>query len=181
MADLRATRVVREPPSIPPPRMARAAVTVTSAAVAPFDSWRQVTRLVIPRIGLDTSVVLAPLAQIGPDRTWAVPAFRVGHAQYSAGAGDVGNTVLIGHVSSREAGSVFRKLYQLRPGDFIRVWSGGTSYEYAVTGSAIVARRDVAVVRWTPSPTLTLITCAGAWVPALDDYASRLVVRAVEE
>jgi LPXTG-site transpeptidase (sortase) family protein len=154
--------------------------SATPAADASTDDWRQVTKLEIPRIHLLVRVVLAPLVQIGKDRTWSVPSFRVGHAQYTAGAGDVGNTVLIGHVSSVDAGSVFRNLHLLRPGDVIRVWSGATMYQYSVTVTAIVARRDVSVVRWTPNPTLTLITCAGAWVPAFDDYASRLVVRAAE-
>jgi sortase (surface protein transpeptidase) len=30
----------------------------------------------------------------------------------------------------------------------------------------------------TPSPTLTLITCSGAWLPTVWDYSQRLIVRA---
>jgi LPXTG-site transpeptidase (sortase) family protein len=154
---------------------------VAPTATPDVDTWRQVTRLAIPRIGLDAKVVLAPLVQIGRERTWAVPAFRVGHAQYTAGAGEIGNTVLIGHVTSINAGRVFHELDRLRPGDVIVVWSGPTTFQYVVAGMEVVGRTDLTVVRWTPNRTLTLITCAGVWVPALDDYASRLVVRAVEE
>jgi sortase (surface protein transpeptidase) len=64
-------------------------------------------------------------------------------------------------------------------GDAIFVDSRVSSYKYVVSYSKIVAPSDVSVVSWTPNRSLTLITCAGPWVPALDDYASRLVVRAV--
>jgi LPXTG-site transpeptidase (sortase) family protein len=128
---------------------------------------------------LRVEVVFAPLVRQGNDTTWAVPAYRVGHAQYTAGAGDVGNVVLIGHVSSLDAGSVFHDLHLMQMGDTIFVDSRVASYKYVVSYSKIVARSDVSVASWTPDRSLTLITCAGSWVPAIDDYASRLVIRAV--
>jgi LPXTG-site transpeptidase (sortase) family protein len=128
---------------------------------------------------LRAEVVFAPLVRQGHDTTWAVPAYRVGHAQYTAGAGDVGNIVLIGHVSSLDAGSVFHDLHLIQMGDTILVDSRVASYKYVAAYSKIVSRSDVSVASWTPNRSLTLITCAGPWVPALDDYASRLVVRAV--
>ena len=123
--------------------------------------------------------MLAPFVRDGNDLTWAVPPFRVGFAQYTAGAGEPGNTVLIGHVSSRDAGSVFHNIDVLRPGDVVRVSDGVSSYDYAVTETRVVSRTDVSVVQWTKAATVTLITCTGAWLPLVDDYALRLVVHGV--
>jgi LPXTG-site transpeptidase (sortase) family protein len=155
-------------------------MTQSSTAVSATSSLgRPVTGLAIPKIGLRTDVVLAPLIHEGRDVTWQVPSYRVGYAQYTAGAGEDGNTVLIGHVESQSAGSIFHDLDELQANDLIQVSSGTSAFLYRVTGSRIVDRRDMSVVLYTPVPTLTLITCAGPWVPAIDDYASRLVVRAV--
>jgi LPXTG-site transpeptidase (sortase) family protein len=160
-------------PAMPSPTAKPAPLAPTLA-----DDWQQVTRIEIPRIGLRADVVFAPLVHEGNDTTWAVPAYRVGHAQYSAGAGDIGNVVLIGHVSSLDAGSVFHDLHLVRNGDVVLVTSRVAAYRYVVSYSEIVSRSDVSVVSWTPNRSLTLITCAGAWVPAIDDYTSRLIVRA---
>jgi LPXTG-site transpeptidase (sortase) family protein len=167
--------------NVAPPSISRPTPTVTPALPirSATDGWRQITAVEIPRIGLHSSVVFAPLVHLDGETTWSVPAFRVGHAQYTAGAGDLGNAVLIGHDTSVNAGGVFHALYRVRPGDSIRVWSGSASVTYVVSSSTIVTRTDVSVVAWTPNRALTLITCAGAWIPALDDYASRLVVRAI--
>jgi LPXTG-site transpeptidase (sortase) family protein len=153
----------------------------TRSAPSLDGDWQQVTHIEVPRIGLRADVVFAPLIHEGVDTTWAVPAFRVGHAQYTAGAGGVGNVVLIGHVSSLDAGSVFHDLHLIRNGDAILITSRAATYRYVVSYSEIVSRSDVSVASWTPNRALTLITCAGAWVPAIDDYATRLVVRAVAE
>jgi LPXTG-site transpeptidase (sortase) family protein len=167
------------------PARPRPTATATPRQLAPTATTTSpilghpVTSLVIPKIGLRTDVVLAPLIHDGSDITWQVPSYRVGYAQYTAGAGEDGNTVLIGHVESQSAGSIFHDLDRLGPNDLIQVSSGSSWFAYHVTGSRVVDRRDVSVVLYTPVPTLTLITCAGPWVPAIDDYASRLIVQAV--
>jgi hypothetical protein len=62
--------------------------------------------------------------------------------------------------------------------DRVRVFSGDAEFDYLVTDVRTVARTDVSVVAPTAGATLSLITCTGAWLPALGDYAQRLVVRA---
>ncbi len=42
----------------------------------------------------------------------------------------------------------------------------------------MVTRTDTDVLAATGTPTLTLITCAGAWLPLTWDYAERFVVTA---
>jgi hypothetical protein len=74
------------------------------------EARRPITRLVITSIDLDTDVVAAPLVDSAGVQTWQVPAFKAGHAQDTAGAGQRGNAILIGHVSSLNSGDVFKNL-----------------------------------------------------------------------
>jgi LPXTG-site transpeptidase (sortase) family protein len=173
-----------------PTTLARAATIPTATAIktppvesAPFangatSTWLPITEVAIPRIALWANVVPVRVVQEGGETTWEVPAFRVGHAQYTAGAGQIGNAVLIGHVTSLHAGAVFQSLDRARVGDIVQLASGPRRFEYRVTDVRIVPRSDISVVGWTPTASATLITCAGPWVPALDDYADRLIVRA---
>ena len=78
--------------------------------------------------------------------TWEVPAFAAGHAERTAGAGAPGNAVLVGHVTSPEAGSVFRPLDRVGRDDRVRVFSGDAGFDYLVTDVRTVARTDVSVV-----------------------------------
>ena len=50
----------------------------------------------IPVISLDTDVMPAELIDSNGSLTWEVPAFKVGHAQATAGAGGPGNAILVG-------------------------------------------------------------------------------------
>ena len=138
-------------------------------------------RLRIPRIRLDSEVVPARLVRLGGEGgavTWEVPAHRVGHAQGTAGPGAAGNTVLLGHVSSINAGNVFAQLDRVQVGDEIAV-EGDAAYTYRVTEVRRVTRDDLSVMAPADGSVLTLITCTGAWMPDALDYSHRLAVRAV--
>ena len=138
----------------------------------------QISRVVIPRIALDAQVVAAKLIEREGALTWEVPAFKVGHAQSTAGAGEPGTAVLFGHVRSRQAGNVFRALSQVERGDIIRVFSARGQFEYRVVDRRSVPRTDVSILQPTATPSLSLVTCAGVWLPASRDYSERLVVHA---
>src|SRR5439155_17759836 len=81
-------------------------------------------------------------------------------------------------VSSQNAGNVFSSLDRVRVGDQIQVFSGAQPFEYQVVDVRRVPRTDVSVVSPTETASISLITCTGAWLPAIGDYAQRLVVRA---
>jgi LPXTG-site transpeptidase (sortase) family protein len=140
--------------------------------------FRPVTRVVVPRLALDAPVVPALLVERHAGVTWEVPAFKVGHAERTAGAGAPGNGVLVGHVTSQDAGDVFGNLGRVGIGDQVRVFSGAQAFDYRVTEVRTVARTDVSVVAPTAGASLSLITCTGPWLPAFGDFAERLVVRA---
>jgi LPXTG-site transpeptidase (sortase) family protein len=169
--------MVRSPHS---EQLASAPVEQPVAAPAPTPHpILPITRVVIPRIDLDSEAVPADLVAQDGGVTWEVPAFKIGHAQSTASAGAPGNAVLVGHVDSRGLGNVFEQLDASRVGDQVQVFSGGERrFDYRVVDVRKVGRRDVSVVQPTDLPSLTLITCSGMWLPLVADYAERLVVRA---
>jgi sortase A len=113
----------------------------------------------------------------GDSVTWDIPKFVAGHAESTAGAGQVGNAVVLGHLISRTLGNVFENLDRTRPGDVLHVRSGAQEFNYTVVDVRNVDRLDVDVLDPTSTPTITLITCAGVWNPLLHDYMERLIVR----
>lgn len=159
--------VAAQPTSSPPPQ----------EDIAGNDSAKPITWLALPRIGLQTTVVPAVLVQDGDSVTWEIPKYVAGHAESSAGAGEVGNAVILGHLVSRTLGNVFEHLDRARPGDLLRVRSGSQEFDYTIIEVTTVDRTDVEVLDPTSNPTITLITCAGLWNPVLHDYMERLIVR----
>ena len=137
-----------------------------------------ITRLAVPHLRLAADVLPAPIVTVSGGTTWDVPSFAVGHGENSAGAGQPGNAVLLGHVTSPNAGSVFKDLYRMQVGDPVLVFSGEQEFDYAVTEVRTVPRSDLSMLTPTESATVTLITCAGTWLPALQDFSHRLAVRA---
>ena len=153
-------------------------------ALAPADPapaeppTRAITQLRVPQIGLKAEVVPAQLVEVAGGTTWAVPAFKAGHGEHTAGAGEPGNAVLLGHVTSLDAGNVFRELHRLRRGNLVQVVSGERTFDYRVVAVWQVPRTDLSALQPTETASVSLVTCTGAWLPALQDYAARLVVRA---
>ncbi|GEM_PF-7112417 len=136
-----------------------------------------ITGVAIPSIGLQAEVVPAAFVEKNGVGNWEVPAFKAGHAQYTAGAGAPGNAVLFGHVTSLHSGNVFADLDKVHTGDLIHLLSGDQDFVYRVVEIRAVPRDDISVIQPTDTPTVTLITCTGTWVPRLWDYDQRLVVR----
>jgi LPXTG-site transpeptidase (sortase) family protein len=140
--------------------------------------YAAITRLVIPSIDLDTAVVPAALVEHDGMSTWEIPRFVAGHAEGSAGAGEAGNAILIGHITSITLGHVFETLDRVSSGDAVTVFSSDRLWGYRVSDVRNVARTDLGPLEPTSSPRLTLITCSGTWLPTVHDYAQRLVVTA---
>ncbi len=154
------------PPLLPPP---------TSPSRA---SW-----LVIPSIGVDASIVV-----VGVDASWEMEApagaWDVGWYDFSAPAGQPGNTVMSGHVDYHDVGpAVFWRLRELGAGDRIEVHLlDGSVVGYRVTqveSYDAYAAPVEAIIGPTVEDILTLITCDGGFNPAAGEYDHRLVVRAL--
>lgn len=107
---------------------------------------QMLTRVVIPKIGLDAIVVEGASRRDlseGP-----------GHMKQTAMPGETGNVVITGHRDT-----FFRHIYELVKGDQIQVRRSGRVFIYEVTSKRIVLPDDVSVIRQTHDPQLTLITC----------------------
>ena len=151
------------PTALPQPIAAptAAAPQVTAAPTPP--PLPPSSRIVIPRLGLDTKVV-----EVGvlPNGEMETAAYAVGRLSYGADAGDDGNVVLAGH--NDVLGEVFRRLPELQVGDEFRLFRGATPFRYRVEGKTIV-REDGATeaqrrenARWiepADEPVATLISC----------------------
>jgi LPXTG-site transpeptidase (sortase) family protein len=154
------------------------AVSASAAPQSPRNVFRPITHLSVPAIDLDADVVPASLVPLDGGVTWEVPAFKVGHAQGTASAGQPGNAVLLGHVTSVHSGNVFQDLDHARIGDVVNVFADDRAFEYRVVSTVHVPRSDSSVLEQGDTPAVSLITCTGFWLPIIWDYTERLVVRA---
>ncbi len=133
------TTVALQPRDVPPP--------------TPAPGLENPTRLLIPRIQLDTPVVEVTIE----NGVWQVAEYAAGYHRGSARPGTLGNTVISGHKGLY--GAVFLRLDELMPGDEIFLYAGPRLFRYLVVEKKSVWPHQVEVMAQTPVPTLTLITC----------------------
>jgi LPXTG-site transpeptidase (sortase) family protein len=156
----------------PDQQLAQARAIVASAA-AP-------TRLVVPSINVN-----APVEPVGVDGQgrMATPSQASNVAWYRLGSapGDVGDAVMAGHLDWTSGPAVFWYLGRMRKGDQIKVTrADGSTVTFVTDASSMVpydSSTDSLFTRDGP-PSLTLITCAGAWDRQRGTYLQRLVVHA---
>ncbi|MFC8239756.1 class F sortase [Streptomyces chartreusis] len=124
-------------------------------------------RLRIPAIGVDTPVIGLGLAR---DGTVEVPPItaddRAGWYRHSPTPGQVGPSVILGHVTVGAYGDgVFRRLGELRRGDrIVARRQDGSSAEFTVGAVRTVPKADFPadqVYGDVDRPELRLITCGG--------------------
>jgi Sortase domain len=136
-------------------------------------------RLAIPAIGVAT-----PLVRLGleADGGMQVPA-DFGRAGWFTGGpapGQVGPSVIAGHVDSRTGPAVFYRLRELRPGQAILVErADGSRLRFVVEQARSYPKEGfptAAVFGPVPEAALRLITCAGDFDRARGSYRDNLVV-----
>jgi LPXTG-site transpeptidase (sortase) family protein len=140
-----------------------------------------ISRLVVPKIGVDAPIVVMGIL---PDGSMASPSGPTDVAWYtfSSKPGQIGNVVMAGHLDYINYGAaVFYRLRDLRPGDEVRVvLSDGTEVKYTVESVAVYDEETAPIkdiVGRTPNEAITLITCAGSFDRSSLHYNKRLVVR----
>ncbi|MGI5837059.1 MAG: sortase [Chloroflexota bacterium] len=133
-------------------------------------------RLVIPSIDIDSSVQEIGTYWENGELLWETVPFVVGHYRTTAKAGDTGNAVFSGHVTSRSAGNVFRDLFRIRVGDEVHIYTEDARFVYVVTDVRLVLPTETSVMDPTEDATATLITCAGEWIQSEREYTHRLIV-----
>ena len=146
----------------------------------------QATRLSIPAIGISSPIVELRTVWEDGKLVWERPVNAVGHHQGTPHPGEAGNVVMSGHRSSpiRGEGAVFRRLGEVP--ELLRDSQASTDaidiflhtresvYIYRVVSTQVVEPGQVDVFRYTPEPTLTLITCTPDLV-----YSHRLIITAI--
>jgi len=157
-------------------------VAPTAALVVPTEtrtSYAPIARLLVPSIGIDAAVGVKSFDADGAMQTPGAPDVVVWYDFSSQPIND-GNAVFAGHLDYANYGpAVFWRLGELQPGDAIEVYLGdGTIVRYRVTSIRPYAATDDAsgVVASTGRPTITLITCDGAFDAVERAYDERLVV-----
>jgi hypothetical protein len=164
------------------PQPARSAAGTTAAGRGPSVARSMPVSVRIPAIGVDSTLLRLGL---NPDGTIQVPSLQTSAAKaawykYSATPGQIGSSVIEGHVDSTRGPAVFFRLGALHPGNTIEVTlADGVTAVFRVTGV-----REYAKARF-PARTiygaagfaaLRLITCGGAFDNATGHYLSSTVV-----
>jgi hypothetical protein len=168
-----------------PQPSAGAAGAVGPSAARPRGPWLQRSTpvsLAIPAIGVSSGLLRLGISTDGAMQVPSIPAQADDAAwyQYSATPGQIGVSVIEGHVDSYEGPAVFFRLGALRPGNRIDVTlADGITAVFRVTGvrqylksrfpaSAVYGAGNYAALR--------LITCGGAFDYTTRHYLSSTVV-----
>jgi len=149
-------------------------------------SARKVARpvaLTIPAIGVRT-----PLERLGrtPQGSLQVPVSTTVAGWYTGSPrpGEIGSSVIAGHIDSTQGPGVFFRLRLLRPGDLVYVRrSGGTLVVFRVYAEHMYPKSGFPTERVygpTPDAELHLITCGGVFDQATGSYLSNVVVYAAQ-
>lgn len=139
-------------------------------AIQPSPAATGPTRLVIPAIGLDSSVIPVGWRVVEQNgrqfSIWEVADFAVGWHQTSAPPGQVGNTVLAGHHNIN--GEVFRDLVNVEVGDEVTLYIDDQPYQYRIELKTIVKekgeplevrRQNAQWIAPTTDERITMVTC----------------------
>ena len=144
----------------------------------PPEGLTSATRIIIPSIGVDSTIKELAILNLGGSRAYETPANTVGHIPETAEAGEAGGAWYFGHTESPTLGegSVFfnlRKIPEkLRNGQevFIITDNGQQQYLYLATSSQVIHQNQMKVYD-TDQATIHLVSC----VPRLV-YDHRLII-----
>ncbi len=166
-------------PALPQPATRDASLDALRLSTAPAPS-----RLVIPELGVDATVTGVGVQDDGAMVIPAAPT-SVGWYRYGSAPGDPeGNTVIAGHVATREDGpGALAPLRGATPGMRVSVTTpDGTTHRYEIVGRELVVKKALPVdeiFARDGSPLLVLITCGGEYLPELRSHRDNVVVTAV--
>lgn len=135
----------------------------------------------VPKIEAKSSLV--PLG-LNADNTVEVPPItrpmQAGWYVHGPTPGEVGPSVILGHVDGNKQKGIFFRLKELAPGDKVSITrKDGKTAEFAVTKVERVAKDKFptdAVYGDTTEPELRLITCGGVFDKASNNYLDNIIV-----
>lgn len=140
------------------------------------------TRLSIPALGLNTSVVESyPKEQGDGSFIWDPPNYAAGHYNSSGNPGEGRNIVFLGH--NNIYGEVFRDLNKLIPGDEIVLLTDASEFHYQVQQKVIIpyvgheAEANLQIGEMSAPQSSEMVTLISCW--PYTTYTSRIVIVAV--
>jgi hypothetical protein len=154
-------------------------VPVPTPPVAPVVAHSTPTSLRIPAISM--SVPLSTLG-LNPDGTVQVPTNDVEPGWFKLGPspGQIGSSVILGHVDTYQGPGVFFQLRTLQAGDAVQVsLADGAVVNFAVTSVVQYTKTQFpsqAVYTSQGTSELHLVTCGGAFDEQTGHYLSNIVV-----
>ena len=164
------------------PQPSQSVAGVIGSASGPSLSRSLPVAVDIPAIGVDAKLLRLGL---NSDGTIQVPSIETSADEaawykYSATPGQIGSSVIEGHVDSYQGAAVFFRLGALRPGDTVDVTlADGITAVFRVTGVREYVKSRFpakAIYGATDFAALRLITCGGAFDYATGHYLSSTVV-----
>jgi hypothetical protein len=166
----------------PSPAASAAGTTGPAGGSSPSLRRSVPVTVTIPAIGVRSSLLRLGL---NPDGTIQVPSLvtsadEAAWYKYSVTPGQIGTSVIEGHVDSYQGPAVFFRLGALRPGNKIDVTlADGVTAVFRVTGVREYSKDEFpATMVYGPAAyaALRLITCGGAFDNATGHYLSSVVV-----
>ena len=164
------------------PQPSKSAAGVIGSARGPSLPRSLPVSVDIPAIGVDSKLLHLGL---NSDGTIQVPSLETSSDmaawyKYSATPGQIGSSVIEGHVDSNQGAAVFFRLGALRPGDTVNVTlADGITAIFRVTGVREYVKTRFpakAIYGATDFAALRLITCGGVFDYATGHYLSSTVV-----
>lgn len=164
------------------PQPSSAAAGSTGGGYGPSLARSLPVSVEIPAIGVNSSLLHLGL---NPDGTIEVPSITAGADEaawyrYSATPGQMGASVIEGHVDTYHGPAVFFRLGALRPGQYINVTlADGITAVFRVTGVRQYSKTNFparTIYGSSGYAALHLITCGGAFDYASGHYLSTTVV-----
>ncbi|MBD9732885.1 class F sortase [Streptomyces sp. H28] len=175
--------VPHAPPAVAASTTAPPGSTAPSASATPHKhlARSEPTRLRIPGIKVDapfTDLAVGKDGRLQPppaDDTNLVGWFAKG-----ASPGELGTSIIAGHVDTKTSPAVFARLGELKKGDTFQVArADGRTATFVVDGAESFDKDDFPderVYADTPDAQVRLITCSGDYDHSVKDYTENLVV-----
>jgi hypothetical protein len=161
---------------------AQAPAPTSVSVTKPYDKLRP-TEVRIPKINAGSSLIAVG---IGRDGRLAVPSvaqpMQAAWYRFSPVPGDVGPSIILGHIDGNHQPGIFYHLADLGPGDEILVSrSDGKDVKFVVDHKIEVPKDQFpaeAIYGNTDKAQLRLITCGGVFDHAAHSYVDNVVVYA---
>ncbi|QHO68744.1 class F sortase [Marisediminicola antarctica] len=164
----------------PPPPTPPVAATQTTGPIMPASSPTQVS---IPAIGVDSTLMQLGLNTDGTAEVPPLdPAAPAGWYRGSPTPGELGPSIILGHVTSNAGHAVFYRLGDMRPGDEITITrADATTATFTVDAVEQYPKADFPTQRVygnTDHAALRLITCGGIFDNTAGSHLDNIVVYA---